>query len=114
MTRKIIVVALVSALSLVFATAAFGHVLDRKTAEKYATQYGQAIVEDNEDGIYDFDLGRCRAVSVHRRDCTMTFYYADEHAEGACDATVTVRFYTPNSHRIKVYDRGDWDCDAED
>ena len=45
-----------------------------------------------------------------------TFYYVDEddHTEGACDVTLTVRFYTRNSPRIKVYDRGDWECDAED
>lgn len=113
--RKLIVTALTAALVLAFAGLASAHTLDRGKAEEHATAFAQAIVDDNEWGIYDFDLRPCRAVTVHRRDCGLTLYYADEdeHAEGACDVTLTVRYASTRSHRLRVYDRGDWDCDAD-
>lgn len=111
--RKLSILSIVSAMILAFSAVAFGHTLSREAAQQYATSYAQTVVDDNDDDIYDFDLDRCRTVSLHRRDCGGTFYYGDDHADGACDVTLVVRFYSSRSHRIKVYDQGDWDCDAE-
>jgi len=117
MRKLIAIIGLAAALAALLATTAFGHTLGRDVAAKQATAYAQAIIDDpeNEWGVYEYELGRCRTVTAHRRDCEVTFHYADEmdHSDGACDVTVTVRYATARSQRVTVYDRGDWDCDPD-